>query len=82
MSYEVAQQVLDQLAIATELFTVGYVGINFSIYAWKRGAQSSGKKLASPLALPQVAAPEPLVIPQQPLKEREAIALPLPETDG
>jgi hypothetical protein len=81
MSYEVAQQVLDQLMVATELFTVGYVGVNFSIYAWKRSAQPAGEKLASPLSLPQTKTPEPLAIPQAPLKEREAIALALPEVE-
>lgn len=81
MSYEVAQQVLDQLAIATELFTVGYIGINFSIYAWKRSAVPTGEKLASPLTLPEATAPEPLAIPQTPVKEREAIVLPLPEVE-
>lgn len=82
MSYEVAQQILDQLAIATELFTVGYFGINFSIYAWKRSAFPSGEKLASPLTLPQATAPEPLTIPQPLAKEREAIALALPEVES
>ncbi len=81
MSYEVAQQILDQLAIATELFTVGYIGINFSIYAWKRSATPAGEKLASPLTLPEVAAPEPLALPQPPVKEREEIVLPLPEVE-
>ncbi len=81
MSYEVAQQILDQLAIATELFTVGYLGINFTIYAWKRSAFPNTEKLASPLSLPQPAEPEPLAIPQPAVKEREAIAIPLPEVE-
>jgi hypothetical protein len=81
MSYEVAQQILDQLAIATELFTVGYLGINFTIYAWKRSAFPAGEKLTSPLTLPQAAAPEPLALPQPVAKGREAIAIPLPEAE-
>ncbi len=81
MSYEVAQQVLDQLAIATELFTVGYLGINFTIYAWKRSALSTAQKLTSPLSLPQTTAAEPLALPQPAAKEREAIALSLPEVE-
>lgn len=81
MSYEVAQQILDQLAIATELFTIGYFGINFSIYAWKRSAFPVGEKLASPLSLPQATAPEPLALPQPQAQEREAIALTLPEME-
>ncbi len=81
MSYEVAQQILDQLAIATELFTVGYLGINFTIYAWKRSAFPNTEKLASPLSLPQAVEPEPLALPQPVAQEREAIALSLPEVE-
>lgn len=81
MSYEVAQQILDQLAIATELFTVGYFGINFTIYAWKRSAFPTTEKLASPLSLPQATEAEPLALPQPAVKEREAIALSLPEVE-
>ena len=63
MSYEVAQSVLDQLAIATEIFTAGYVGVNFMLYSWKRLGE----------------APEPIAPPQQPLALPEAVATPLPE---
>ncbi len=58
MSYEVAQQVLDKLALATELFTAGYMGTAFTLYAWKRAAEPVKVPFATPLHLPQATAPE------------------------
>lgn len=63
MSYEVAQSVLDQLAIATEIFTAGYIGVNFVLYSWKRLGET-----------PAAIAPT-----QPPLALPEAVATPLPE---
>ncbi len=60
MSYEAAQQVLDQLAIATQLFTAGYTGIAFTLYAWKRAAEPVQVPLATPLFLPQAVTLEPI----------------------
>lgn len=61
MSYEVAQHVLDQLAIATEIFTAGYVSVNFVLYTWKRLGEEPARVTtpAQPLALPE-AQPTPL----------------------
>ncbi|NJP11643.1 MAG: hypothetical protein HC866_21055, partial [Leptolyngbyaceae cyanobacterium RU_5_1] len=61
MSYEVAQQILDKLAIAIEIFAAGYVGISFTLYAWKRTASTESQSqppLAIPMALPQTTEPE------------------------
>lgn len=80
MSYEVAQQVLNQLALATELFTAGYIGIAFTLYAWKRTAEPVKVPLATPLSLPQATAPE-AVERSQPSKLANAIALSLPESE-
>ncbi|PZV16122.1 MAG: hypothetical protein DCF22_05990 [Leptolyngbya sp.] len=81
MSYEVAQQVLDKLALATELFTAGYVGIVFPLYAWKRSAETAKVPLATPLSLPQSAAPEPLErVPKLMPANAIALSLPAPES--
>jgi hypothetical protein len=80
MSYEVAQQVLNQLALATELFAAGYIGIAFTLYAWKRSAEPVKVPLAPPLLLPQATTPE-VIERSQPSKPANAITLPLPASE-
>jgi hypothetical protein len=81
MSYEVAQQVLDQLALATELFTAGYLGTTFTLYAWKRTAEPAKVPFAPPLSLPQPSIAEPLEQASKP-KLSDPLALSLPESDS
>ncbi len=78
MSYEVAQQVLDQLAIATQLFTAGYMGTAFTVYAWKRSAEPVKVPFSTPLSLPQATALEAIERTSESLPT-QAIALSLPE---
>ncbi|MBM0742098.1 hypothetical protein JOY44_10770 [Phormidium sp. CLA17] len=82
MSYEVAQQVLDKLALATELFTAGYMGTAFTLYAWKRTAEPTKVPLATPLSLPQAAVLEPIerASENSMLADEIALSLPVPES--
>jgi len=80
MSYEVAQQVLDKLALATELFTAGYMGTAFTLYAWKRTAEPAKVPFATPLSLSQPATPE--LIERSKSIPADAIALSLSASES
>ncbi|MEX0268153.1 hypothetical protein AB3R30_03335 [Leptolyngbyaceae cyanobacterium UHCC 1019] len=82
MSYEVAQQVLNQLALGTELFIAGYIATAFTLYAWKRSAEPVKVPLATPLFLPPATTPEAIERSQSSKPANvNAIALSLPKTE-
>jgi hypothetical protein len=78
MSYEVAQQILGQLATATEIFALGYVGMNFALYAWRRSDTETKSDSGNPLLFSQQSIAQPLDLPHKPLKMPEPISNSLP----